>query len=85
MQVKPGWEKIKNNSLLEPEVTQVIYRQTEPLTDFKIVADFRGVKFDGESAYTSPDPKGVESLAWIVSDAFREALRLKRTRLVMPQ
>lgn len=86
MEVKPGWWKQKRESLLEPGVTEVAYSfaYDVPASDGEsvwhkwwVVADHRGAVIKGESPKLSTDAQ-LEAFAWVLSDAMREYLKLKR-------
>lgn len=83
-QVKPGWTKEKLDSIAEPGITHIVYRKTDCPTRFIIVADFRGMRIEGESDYFNQDNGALDNLAWIVADAMREYLKFKRARIVKP-
>lgn len=82
MEIKPGWEKTKRDSLLTPGVTEVAYLYLKKdEAPWAVVADHTGVVIRGES----PKLQGhgdMESFAWVVGDAFREMGKLKRARIV---
>ncbi len=82
MQVKPGWEKKKRQSLLDPTVTEVAYICAKPEgAPWAVVADHCGVVIRGES----PRLQGhgdMDSFAWVIGDAFRESGKLRKARIV---
>ncbi len=84
MQVKPGWKKEKRDSLVERNVTEVVYTFTkEDGSLWQIIADRRGALVKGESPTLTTHDQ-LEGFAWCLSDAMREYLKLKRGMLVVP-
>lgn len=81
MEVKPGWWKAKRDSLVEAKTTEVAYVfKKEDDTIWQVVADHRGAVIKGESPKLSTDAQ-LEAFAWVLSDAMREYLKLKRHKL----
>lgn len=83
MEVKPGWKKEKRSSLTEPNVTEVAYTFTTDGGLWQVVANSRGTVIRGTSPVLSTDSQ-LEAFAWVLSDAMREYLKLKRGRIVTP-
>lgn len=82
--MKTGWEKKKRDSMLTPGVTEVafIYPHVDGMP-FVIVADHSGVQFRGDSPKFTKENGGLlDDFAWILSEAMREYMKLKRCRLV---
>lgn len=83
MEVKPGWEKKKRDSMLTPGVTEVAYLRARPeCAPWAVVADHTGVEIRGESPKFVEGGDELSNFAWILSDAMREYVKLKRARIV---
>jgi len=81
MEIKKGWKKEKRDSLLERNVTEAVYTFTkEDGSLWQIVADHRGTVIKGTSPVLSTDSQ-LEAFAWVLSDAMREFLKLKRHKI----
>ena len=81
MEVKKGWWKQKRDSLVEAKTTEVAYTfKKDDGTIWQVVADHRGTVIKGESPSLSTDTQ-LEAFAWVLSDAMREYLKLKRHKL----
>ena len=79
--VKPGWQKHKRDSLLTPGVTEVAFlcfKENE--SPWAVVADHTGVTIRGESPKLTSHEQ-LDSFAWVLSDAMREYMRLRRGRI----
>lgn len=80
IQVQPGWGKKKTISL-EGDFPEFHYECTKAEGfQFKVVADHRGVRMKGISPFLV-NPDDYDNFAWVLGDASREHLRLKRGRL----
>ena len=80
MEVKPGWIKTKRSSLVEADTTEVAYIFQTPSGLWQVVADHRGVVIKGQSPTLSTDTQ-LDGFAWVLSDAMREFLKLKRHKI----
>lgn len=84
-EIRPGWIRKKRDSLLSPGTTEVafIYAHKEG-APFVVVADHTGFMFRGDSPKFTQEGAGkTEDFAWIMAEAGREYLKLKRARLVV--
>ena len=79
IEVKPGWQKSKRTSL-EGDFPEFSYLHGN--TDFRVVADHRGVRMKGISPFLV-GPGDYDSFAWILADAAREQLKFKRNKLTV--
>ncbi len=82
-EVKPGWTKMKRDSMVTPGVTEVAFicakRGESP---WAVVADHTGVTVRGESPkFTQEGGMGLHDFAWILDQAMREYMALKRGRI----
>lgn len=86
MQCKDGWEKTKRSSLIDPTITEVAYIHAHGEgAPFVVVADHTGTMFRGDSPKFTKENGGLlDDFAWVLSDAMREYIKLKRTRLILP-
>ncbi len=85
MQCKPGWKKEKRNSLLDPTTTEVAYIYAhKDGAPFVVVADHTGTMFRGDSPKFTQEGGGLlDDFAWVMADAMREYMKLKRGRIVL--
>ena len=84
LEVKKGWQKTKRDSMLTPGVTEVAYiKLKEGESPWAVVADHAGVVIRGESPRLT-EHSHLDDFAWIVADAMREYLKLKRARIQLP-
>lgn len=84
MQVKPGWEKQKRQSLLDPSITEVAFLFAKPgAAPWAIIADHTGVEIRGDSPKFIQGGSVLGDFAWIMSEAMREYLKLKRGRIAL--
>ncbi len=80
IEVQPGWGKKKTTSL-EGDFPEFHYVYTkEQGLDFKVVSDHRGVRMKGISPFLV-NPEDYDNLAWVLGDASREHLRMKRGKI----
>jgi hypothetical protein len=83
IEVQPGWFKAKKTSL-EGDFPEFQYiRQPEKMglpAEFRVVADHRGVRMKGTSPFLV-NPDDYDNFAWVLGDASREHLRMKRSKL----
>lgn len=83
IEVKPGWQKTKRDSMLTPGVTEVAYlclKKGE--APWAVVADHTGVEMRGTSPkFTKDGGSELDDFAWVLADAMREYLRLRRGRI----
>ena len=78
-----GWEKHKRDSLLSPGVTEVAYlKLKQGEAPWAVVADHTGVFIRGESPRLT-EHSHLDDFAFVVADAMREYLKLKRARIVV--
>lgn len=82
--IKPGWDKKKRPSLLDPNTTEVAYLyKILDGAPFVVTADHAGVKVRGESPlFTQGHGGKLDDFAWIMADAFREHMKLRSARIV---
>lgn len=80
IEVQPGWGKKKTTSL-EGDFPEFQYaRDNQNGSTFLVVADHRGVRMKGTSPFLV-NPSDYDNFAWVLGDASREHLRLKRGKL----
>lgn len=80
IKVQPGWGKKKTTSL-EGDFPEFQYEYTKSKDfNFKVVADHRGVRMKGISHFLVT-PEDYDNFAWVLGDASREHLRLKRGKI----
>ena len=78
-----GWQKIKRDSLMNPGITEVAFLKTKQDDQpWSIVADHTGVIIRGESPKLY-EAAQLDDFAFIVADAMREYLNLKKARIVV--
>lgn len=65
---------------MEPDTTEVAYTFQTPSGLWQVVADHRGTIIKGQSPTLSTDSQ-LEGFAWVLSDAMREYLKLKRHKI----
>jgi hypothetical protein len=83
IEVKPGWQKTKRDSMLTPGVTEMAYLCMKAgEAPWAVVADHAGVTIRGESPkFTSEGGAALDDFAWVLSDAMREYMKLRRSRI----
>lgn len=83
---RTGWQKIKRDSLLESNVTEVAYIYAKPNeSPWAVVADFRGVTIRGESPKFTAHSQ-LQAFAQVMGDAMAEYLKLRKCRIqLMPE
>jgi hypothetical protein len=83
IEVKPGWQKTKRDSMLTPGVTEVAYLFQKPEgAPWAVIADHTGVVLRGESPkFMNEGGAPMDDFAWVMGDAMREYLRLRKGRI----
>lgn len=78
MEVKPGWIRRKRDKLEAPGQVKVEFTFTADGIIFGVIADAAGVQMKGVSPVFTGDGTGLDDFAWILAEAMREYLKLKR-------
>lgn len=83
-EIRPGWIRKKRDSLLSPGTTEVAFIFQHPEgAPFVVVADHTGAMLRGDSPKFTQEGAGLlDDFGWIMAEAMREYMKLKRCRIV---